>query len=548
MNILNEDFADYIDELHEYAQKRGFTNSLVEFCVEALKRSVNGGDGALWSDSVLSVHLERGGTRLATAMSMMVGARGAILADVSFTKTLFTQDLIIHPRFQRGLDEVLQKYHRNTGNTIDENKLAELELRTAIEDYGDRHSPLIGFIDDILVPLFEPGPHDKTSCQFNAQRDRFEDRIKRAFTLALLTKIHPFDIYDNNSQTFNNAFSLANKYDKHYIKPLRKFLFYTRDACHISQNILSDHIIDQIVYRWKQYLFIEVCDEAFEDYDNYDQSDREVHYDNSGFYAALQLLRKEAPLAFILDRLESEYDESFKSANWDHNEALLIYLTNKQIKVQPADFLGIQAVSFATQSDSESIRASCGIIKPNPIWNDTIIDRLEHLINSRDVKEEALQVFFEMYPDFILDDLHISSLPQVILYNESGPNLRPDFIVKRVEGCTVDIVEIKRPVRNLVSGRASRPKVAGQLADGISQLKEYSRWFRIPQNRDWFKGRYNLDGYEPKLTLIIGRNTGFRSHEVRSHVLEGHGVHIITYDELLEMSRIRKSRAIGLNQ
>jgi hypothetical protein len=145
-----------------------------------------------------------------------------------------------------------------------------------------------------------------------------------------------------------------------------------------------------------------------------------------------------------------------------------------------------------------------------------------------------------MYPTFVLDDLHCSAIPQVILLKETGTHLRPDFLIQRTESKFIDIVEIKRPLKKLVSGTIERPFLTREFARALAQLKEYRDWFRNESNRIWFRRKYGLEGYEPALTLIIGRSLAFKSEVVRKKILEGSGVNIITYDDLVRIARRRR--------
>ena len=147
-----------------------------------------------------------------------------------------------------------------------------------------------------------------------------------------------------------------------------------------------------------------------------------------------------------------------------------------------------------------------------------------------------------MYPDFILRDLYVSARPQVVLFRECAPSLRPDFMVQRPDQKYIDIVELKTPQAKLVCGSENRPYMSHALVTAIAQLKEYKGWFDDAKNRQWFRSTYGLEGFAPYLTLVIGRQSAFPSEIVRRKVLDGQGVHVLTYDELLEMARLRYNK------
>lgn len=190
-------------------------------------------------------------------------------------------------------------------------------------------------------------------------------------------------------------------------------------------------------------------------------------------------------------------------------------------------------------ADIKRSLADIGVWTPSAIWTDSVLERLEYLL-SKEHDEKAFQFLFEAYPDFILDELHTDVRPQIVLFQENGPALRPDFAVRRHRSAYVDLVELKKPTCKVVVGSGERPRLSVAALDAISQLKNYREWFRSPQNRRWFRDAYGLDGYEPRLTLIIGRRPPTANEEVWARAVAGAEANILTYDDIRNMAVRRR--------
>jgi hypothetical protein len=319
------------------------------------------------------------------------------------------------------------------------------------------------------------------------------------------------------------------------LQKYRRFLFLLRDNVNASCMIIPDEILEKMLNVWSDDEFREVC--YFEA--TTEEENKNNDYKGATFYATALLDKEKLPLVAIMNRLERNHSYSCDN-DWMQNEKLLFYLDNdyKKIKIMPVDYYG------STQYELKNgiyQKTNYGFPNPNPIWNESIIETLEYYIENNEL-EEVFQYFFELYPDFILDDLHVKTIPHPILSNDNGRSLIPDFVVQKINSDNLDIIELKRPIKKIITGSDSRPGFCDNLRKGIDQLKEYQEWFRDKQNRKTFYDKYNLDGFNPTMTLIIGRSSGFRNEEVRRRATEGKSINILTYDDIVTIAKQRRSR------
>lgn len=529
-----EDLYQYQDFL-DYAKRLKLSPFLIEICLNTMVLSNIAGDGSLFTDSILGTALEHHESQISSSLSTFVGTRGNIIQDIVSESSFTSQILTEGYTFQIPVDLAIRSHLAyNPNDIIDEKKLFAIEIREAIDSYGHTHSALALFIEHLFSPL------NHWECEIEKIKgglyalNKFRSFFIDAFTLSIMTVIHPFDIFKPNPEVQESLGILKYKYHRKYRRPMLIFLLYIRDCAKVSSRFVPDTIFELILDQWIDDEFIA----AIDDIDLL--SDLDFDYMSSCYFAASKLEKYNIPTALLLEKLECLKNND-DIACWPNNDVLMVYLSpTGAINVAPADILGIKNYETSSLSNIAAVKAHCGIIAPNPIWNETVVDRLEWLINKHDIKESELDLFFNMYPSFILDDLHCSILPQLILLKETGGTLRPDFIVQRADSKYVDIVEIKRPIPKLVSGTFDRPILTREFAKAIAQLKEYRDWFRIQSHRKWFRRKYGLEGYEPALTLIIGRSTGFKNEIVRKQVLEGSNINVITYDELLLISKRRR--------
>ena len=98
------------------------------------------------------------------------------------------------------------------------------------------------------------------------------------------------------------------------------------------------------------------------------------------------------------------------------------------------------------------------------------LDELEYLINSSS-KEEAFQKFFEVNPEFLLalgDYRSIHS--QLVLHEDDGRRLVPDFFLEKMAGRFADIVDLKRANVELVRLQRNRVRFRDAVQEPFPNL------------------------------------------------------------------------------
>ena len=99
---------------------------------------------------------------------------------------------------------------------------------------------------------------------------------------------------------------------------------------------------------------------------------------------------------------------------------------------------------------------------------------------------------------------------------------------------------MKHPSAPIIAGSQTRPRFSYQLNKAIAQLKEYREWFRSPQNRRVFREKYGLEGFEPRMSILIGRKRPPYNPETLARVQSGAECEIITYDDLVDIVKRRR--------
>jgi len=167
------------------------------------------------------------------------------------------------------------------------------------------------------------------------------------------------------------------------------------------------------------------------------------------------------------------------------------------------------------------------------------IEEFERLINLPNLKERHLQAFFEEHPNFLLGTEYESLRTNIILPNDTGPDIKPDFFLEPVAGSLWDIMELKLPTEQLVVGRMSRKHFAAKVYEACAQVQTYGRYFRNDRNRQRIFKKYGIHVYMPQLAVIIGRTRDVDELALRE-IERGYPlVRVITFDELLAKAKSR---------
>lgn len=167
-------------------------------------------------------------------------------------------------------------------------------------------------------------------------------------------------------------------------------------------------------------------------------------------------------------------------------------------------------------------------------------EELEALINSHGAKEAAFQDFFECHPEFILNDEYRQAHPQIVLIDDRGESLIPDFILEPVDQHSIcDLLELKLPSAPVFVLKKNRPRFSAAVLEACAQLHEYRRFFDEEKNRIAVRDKYGLLAYRPKMFVIIGRRGTVNPIEVRK--IEGAlpNLTLRTYDDVLQRMKAK---------
>ena len=545
-------------ELEDYAKRLRFSPSLHESAASTLLQSIHHGDGMLWSDSLLVNCLSNSVSRLRTLFDRFPGFRTSLIAQTEFVDTLSTSRLAIQPSFQTPISEAIRNTLRFEGGTLTEERVLEIELREALDEYAEEQHELAEFVSNASAPIFDMARAAVSDAAGDALR-RMAFFLQDVTFLALRAGTHPFralvrsqpanrsDGGGELSATSANdsrmprylsiAFSLTGD---EFRRERRHFYWQLRDSARVPGDVLTDEDLTTLADAFREKTFENVCDsmdargEGDADDRNPATSLREQFH-----FAAARLWACELPLSVLADRL-AEWRARRHEEAWPLSHKVLLSVGEMTISAGYLDVSTPVTVGHDSNRTLGRVLANVGIWVPSAVWTDSVLDRFEHMLN-RGADELAFQRLFEAYPDFILDELHVEAYPQVYMFEDShARSLKPDFAVRRSGSRTIDLIELKHPSCKLLGGSTFRPTLTRAAARAVAQLHDYREWFRDPSNRRQFQDRHGLDGFEPRRTLVIGRRAPQVSPDVWSRATSTLDVDVLTYDDILEKARARR--------
>lgn len=180
------------------------------------------------------------------------------------------------------------------------------------------------------------------------------------------------------------------------------------------------------------------------------------------------------------------------------------------------------------------------IISTEKFYLNKQIEHFEWLINKNNVTEYDIQKFIEKNPWFLLGIEYKNLHSQLILTREDKNNLKPDFMLEKLNGNFVDIIELKKPQEKLVTGINDRRTFSHAMISALAQLREYRNYFEDSSNRNNFYFRYGLHAYKPKISVIIGRSYDFQNEAERINLMdEFKNLNLLTFDDLVLKAKNR---------
>jgi len=221
------------------------------------------------------------------------------------------------------------------------------------------------------------------------------------------------------------------------------------------------------------------------------------------------------------------------------DQQFVLYHDGKGIRVRPFGVWGAYRLQEAPLRDGNLWIARGNVLQPQNYYAYDELGLLEDLINS-DAQEREFQKFFETYPKYLtaLGDykkLH----SQLVLHEEDGSRLIPDFFLESYTSDFCDICDLKRSTHDIVRNQHNRIRFKDSIQEAVAQLNHYRDWFEDPSNRSNFRTRYGLDAYRPKVVVIIGRRNSFADEIERIKLESGlpPWVSLRTYDDVVEKAR-----------
>lgn len=167
------------------------------------------------------------------------------------------------------------------------------------------------------------------------------------------------------------------------------------------------------------------------------------------------------------------------------------------------------------------------------------IDQFEWLIE-KGVPELEFQKFLEQNP-FILTSLgsYSRAEPRVILHEDEGRKLIPDFFLEFADRRDSDILELKLPNITVDVRVRARDRLSSKVHAAVAQLRTYRDWFNSESNRLKFIQTTGMKCFMPRAIIIIGRSSDFKSDIDRISLEETlpEWVSLRTYDDLLKSAR-----------
>jgi len=189
-------------------------------------------------------------------------------------------------------------------------------------------------------------------------------------------------------------------------------------------------------------------------------------------------LRKRLTQNFMLD--PSANSQQF-ALEWD----------GQKIRIRPFGLWGGYQLQESPLPDGSLWVARGNVIQPATTFSEEAIDELEYLI-AKDALERDFQTFFELNPEFLiaLGD-YIRIHPQLILREDDGRRLIPDFFLEKLNSDFSDICDLKRPTSELVRYQKNRFRFRDVVRQAVAQLEHYRDWFEDKANRDKFYNQWS---------------------------------------------------------
>jgi hypothetical protein len=239
-----------------------------------------------------------------------------------------------------------------------------------------------------------------------------------------------------------------------------------------------------------------------------------------------------ADVATMFRRLRA-YDSSLGE------QQFVVSMDGARVRLDPFGSFGAYRFSDLQLTDGSLWVARSNVLQPSTTFSPDAIHELEDLINSS-ASEATFQRFFEHHDEFLLALGEYARIhPQLILHEDGGGGLIPDFFLERIDSDMSDICDLKLPSSELVRQQHHRQRFRDAVMEGVAQLTTYRDWFDDRQHREQFRATYGLTAFRPRVVLVIGRRRSFEDDIERIRLesaLPGF-VQLKTYDDIVARAR-----------
>lgn len=227
------------------------------------------------------------------------------------------------------------------------------------------------------------------------------------------------------------------------------------------------------------------------------------------------------------------------------DQQFVLYWDGSGYRIRPFGTTGLHQFSHEPLKDGSLWIARGNVIQPVKRFLDEAFDELEFLINN-DVAENAFQDFFENHPEFLLalgGGKYINIHPQVVIHEDRGGRLIPDFLLEKVNDNMCDICDLKLATQVIKKYKRHRPGFRAAIHEAIAQLEYYRNWFEDKEHRRKFYAKTGLNSYKPKVVLIVGRSLDYYSdiERIQKESLIPSHLELVTYDDVYERAKVYRN-------
>jgi hypothetical protein len=221
------------------------------------------------------------------------------------------------------------------------------------------------------------------------------------------------------------------------------------------------------------------------------------------------------------------------------DQQFVLSLDGKRAQLTPFGSFGAYQFHDLRLSDGSLWVARSNVLQPSSTFAPEALAELEDLISSS-AGEAAFQRFFERHDEFLLTlGEYVKIHPQLILHEDNGDRLVPDFFLERIDDDNCDICDLKLPSAELVRKQHHRHRFRDAVMEGVAQLLTYRDWFDESSHREKFRSRYRLSAFRPRVVLVIGRRRSFYDDidRIRLESSLPACVQLKTYDDIVARAR-----------